>query len=59
MNIQDLKQKIDVAIELGFGDAVVCTDESRDGETSYHYIVAAEFVDVGTKQDQQKALVIR
>lgn len=56
MNIKELKVIIDTAIELGHGEAELVTDESRDGQASYHH-ASARF-EKGSGQAEDNTMLV-
>ena len=56
MTINELSEKIDTAKQLGFGDSIVCVDDSRDGDKSYPF-AKCEFVNSGDQREPQTLMV--
>ena len=58
MNILELHTKLEIAIQLGHGQANIYISDGRDGVASFRPI-RAEFDDHGTQREPGKILVIR
>jgi hypothetical protein len=57
MNIKELKVLVDTAINLGYSDAQLVLNDSRDGNESYP-IAIAELKKGGTQHDPSVMLVV-
>jgi len=55
MTVNDLQKMLEIAIQLGAGNSLVCINDSRDGNDSFPE-AQAMFLDVGTQMDPGKIL---
>lgn len=57
MNIKELKVLVDIAIDLGYSDAKLTINDSRDGNESYP-IAKAKLKKCGTQYDPSVMVVV-